>query len=54
MPAEPMDPSATISNEDMLFSRDEMGNMTAQTERVIEWKTSTSIKNWPILVTEAP
>jgi hypothetical protein len=53
MPEDPLDPSADISDESMLFLRDDMGTMTMQTDRVIEWKISTSFKNWPILVTEA-
>ena len=48
----PDDPTTAVHDEAQLFTRDMMGAMTAATSRVITWATSTTTKNWPILVTQ--
>jgi hypothetical protein len=50
-PADPNDPTTTITDEAQLFSRDMMGALMAATTRVISWSFATGSKNWPILET---
>jgi hypothetical protein len=54
MPADPMDPSAKVHDEAQLFTRDMMGALLAQTDRVWSWKPLTSTKNWPLYLPEVP
>lgn len=54
-PPDPEDPaSATIVDEAMLYVRDDKGTLVSATARVLDWITTTSVKNWPLDVPEAP
>jgi hypothetical protein len=35
-------------DEALLFTRDMMGNLTAATDRVMDWEITTATKNWPL------
>jgi hypothetical protein len=53
-PPDPLDPAtATISDETMLYVRDDKGVLVSATARVLDWLTTTTVKNWPIDVPDA-
>jgi hypothetical protein len=45
----PAEGAPVAPDEALLFTRDMMGNLTAATDRVLDWEITTTTKNWPLV-----